>query len=91
MKPHRCVMTAGVDDLNLGLVKMSHIFSVAIRLYDKSYMTCFKPRDGKVFVEDGNGNVLHVINEEIVPETIWVIGDDYGDFILFTALLPNEY
>jgi hypothetical protein len=91
VKPNRCVMTAGVDDLKLGPLKISKIFSTAIRLYDQSYMTTFKPQDGKVVVEDGNGNVLDTIHEEIVPETIWVIGDDYGEYILFTALLPEEY
>ena len=91
MMRNRCVITAGVDDLNLGPLKMSEVFSTAIRLYEKSYMTCFIPRDEKVFVEDGNGNVLDIIEEEIVPETIWVIADEYREHILFTALLPSEY
>jgi predicted metal-binding transcription factor (methanogenesis marker protein 9) len=93
MKKVQTVITAGVDDLNLHRNKVIQLFDIAIAQYNKSednYMTSFKVKEESISVEDGNKNVIEVISEAFISETIWIICDDYGDFLLFTALLPHE-
>lgn len=89
-KQIRTVMTRGVEGLNLSSHVMRTLFDKAIANKDKSSFISFHPKNGQVEITDGNEKKLDTASLTL-PEKIWIIFDDYGDYIAATALLPREY
>jgi|GEM_PF-807089 hypothetical protein len=89
-KPIQTVMTRGVERLDLPPHVLRTLFDKAIANKDKSPFISFQPKNGRVEITDGNDKILDTVNLHL-PEKIWVIFDNYGDYLVATALLPREY
>lgn len=84
------VLTSGVKDLDLETSLLSLLFQIAYMYRDEDYMIVFTPNEYGTLVTDGNHKSLISITYQI-PETIWIMYDEYPDYLLFTALLPTEH
>lgn len=93
-KTVREMMTPGIVDFTetqLPDLMLMEMFSIAGDLYEQSYFISFQPNGfSKTKVTDGNDNVFMELDFE-VPDTIWMITDDHDEFLVRTALLPEEY
>lgn len=86
MKPIRTLATRAVNELHLPNDYLKALFDIAIEHYPKDNITIFTQN---TTVINSNGKPVYVDDIDL-KVTIWIIGDDYGDFLAFTAMFPEE-
>lgn len=91
LKEIKYLMTPGVQALGLTNQQLIQLYKAAIDHKNQTDMVVLCTAFDTTSVQDGNGIILKMLEKKVLPETLWVIADEYESFVSYTAMLPEEY